>query len=183
MPNILIIAGAVIIAVFCRHPRHRRVVPAQRRGGHDSTRELARRRHGDLSRTRQAQGDPAAHHRHDDLEQGDQRRPRHHRSDGRSRRERHAAADQGARARERDRLGGRHGRPHQDGRQSLLRQARCGSDQHAHRSALELRASRDQSPHARPALLGQVRAARAHRGLIVIERDRRGAAARGHGAG
>ena len=54
-------------------------------------------------------------------------------------------------------------RADQDGGESLLRQARCRSGQHAHRSSLELRASRDQSPHARPALLGQVRSARAHR--------------------
>ena len=49
-------------------------------------------RHGHLSRPGQVQGDPAAHDGHDDLEQGDQRRPGHHRPDGRSRRQRHAAA-------------------------------------------------------------------------------------------
>lgn len=57
---------------------------------------------GDLSRTRQVDGDPAPHHRHDNLEQGDQLQPRHHRSDHRSRRERNAAAGQGTSTRERE---------------------------------------------------------------------------------
>ena len=74
--------------------------------------------------------------------------------------ERHAAPDQGARARQRHRVGRRHRRADQDGGQPLLLEERRRSAQHADRPALELRPSRDEPAHARPALLGQVGAER-----------------------
>ena len=149
----VLIAG-VVVFVLVAVPLIVAKLPAQRRCRHDPHGELAHRRHRHLSRARQVEGDSAAHHRHHAVEQGDQRRPRHHRPDRRHRRGWRAAADQGAGAGQRHRVGGRHRRAHQDGGQPLLLQARGRPDQHAHRPALELRPARDQPADARPALLG-----------------------------
>ena len=151
----LILIGAARRFVGHRGSGHRRQLPSQRRRGNHPDGELAAGQHGHLSRAGQVEGDPAAHHRHDDLQQGDQRRPRHHRPDRRPRRERHAAADQGARARQRDRVGGRQRRADSHRRQPVLLQERWRPAQHAHRPAVELGPSRHQPAHARPALLGQ----------------------------
>ena len=90
-----------------------------------------------------------------------------------------AAADQGARAGERDRLGGRQRHDDQDGREPLLLEERRGPGEHAHRSAVELRPARDQPAHARSTVLGAIgadaaRAARERR----VDRRRAG---RAHG--
>ena len=84
--------------------------------------------------------------------------------------ERHAASDQGARARQRHRVGRRQRRADQDRREPLLLEERRRSAEHADRSALELGPSRHEPAHARPALLGQDGAAVARAGCRCVDR-------------
>src|SRR5258706_7721947 len=84
------------------HPAHRFFVSPKCGCGNYQDGELASGKHHHLSRARKVEGGTATHDRHDAVEQGYQRRPRHHRSDHGPRSKRNAEADQRSHAAKRD---------------------------------------------------------------------------------